>query len=1197
MTLEDALRLIEAALAPYSLSELQIDIFSGTWNKQSYRSISLELNHEYSYVKDVGAELWQLLTQQLGIQVTKLNLQDALAEYVLDQQTPGLAASPRSNIDWGEAPSISEFCGREQQLSTLEQWVMQDHCRLIAIVGIGGIGKTMLVTRLAQQLAETEHFQITVWRSLRQAPPLSELLNDLLQAISPQQQASSQLDVLMRQVLERLRQHRCLLILDNLEAVLHGGELVGTYLPRYEDYGWLLEQLGAGQHQSSILLTSREVPTEVATLSGGSKAVVRLLRLESMLIAEGAKILASKGLLMPAKQAPLQELIERYQGNPLALKIVATPIRDLYDSNIAAFLAEETQLFKDIRDLLAHQFNRLSSLERQVMYWLAINRETVTASQLETDLLPSVSQGKLRDALISLDQRSLIERIQPNSAKPTALMKLDCVSYTQQPVVMEYVNEQLIEQVYQEVQRTQIDCLRNHALMKAQAKDYVRDIQIRLIVQPILARLIESQGGSENLKHLLLQLLETQQAQAPLQPGYFAGNIINLLRQLGIELSHLDFSNLMIWQADLRMANLQKTNFSRADLNHSIFTQALNNILYAAFSPDGQRFATSHVGGEICVWQIKDGQQTAAFQGVVSFAKSIAFSPDGETLVVSNRDQIVKRLHIPSKTVRGEFYGHVGAVLSVAISIDGRFLASSGEDPAIRVWDMETGVCLKTLEQQQYWLVTLAFDPTSQIPGERHRLASGGGDQAIRLWDVETGQILQTFKGHTQAVLAVAFSPDGQILASSSADQTIRLWNARTGGAIAVWQAHDAPIWALAFSPDGQTLVSGSEDQTIKLWDVKTQHCYRTLLEHTAMVQSVAYSPDGLTLLSAAVNQSMRLWDAQTGHCLKTWQGYSKIVFNVAFHPDGQVIASCHGDKALRLWDVQTGDCLNCVQGHADHVSCVAFSPNGQLLASGSFDQTIRLWDVHSGNFLRTFRTRGWVTSVAFSPDGTLLVGSGRDRVVRFWDVRTGRCLRVVEPGVNWIEMVAFSPRQHCLASAGQDGTVKLWDTDTSQCLLTLEGHTKRTQTIAFDPTAQRLVSGSDDHTMKVWDLQTGQCLQTLQGHNRAVKSISIHPQGHLLASGSLDHTLKLWDLQQGASISTLQGHTGSIRSIAFDPEGRIIVSGSEDGTIRLWDSSTGNCLRILTVNPPYEGMNISGVTGVTDAQKETLRVLGAIEC
>ena len=477
MTYEEAIALVTATIAPQSLSELQINVLRGTWNKQSYHKMSLELNHEYSYIKDVGAQLWQMLTQELEIQVTKLNLQDVLTQYAQQKRTCDQPASlQRDRVDWGEAVDVSQFCGRHAQLATLEQWVMQDCCRLIAIAGIGGIGKTMLVTQLAQQLADTEQFDLVVWRSLRQAPPFVDFLSELMCAIAPERYASGTLarshlrtlDVTMRQLLQQLRDRRCLLVLDNVETVFSSKKLVGTYRPGYEGYGWLFQQFGEAQHQSSILLTSREIPAEVA-INEAPTASIRLLRLEPLSIEEGETILAAKKLKICAKQPQVQELIELYQGNPLALKMVAEPLKDLFDSNIAAFLAQETLLFKDIRDLLAHQFERLSWLEEQVMYWLAINREAVTAEQLQADL-PLVSLTKLRDALISLDRRSLIEKIKPTSTQFTALTSLDGVSYTQQPLVMEYVTERLIEQITQEVEQAQIDCFRSHALLKVQTK-------------------------------------------------------------------------------------------------------------------------------------------------------------------------------------------------------------------------------------------------------------------------------------------------------------------------------------------------------------------------------------------------------------------------------------------------------------------------------------------------------------------------------------------------------------------------------------------------------------------------------------------------------------------------------------------------------------------------------------------------------
>lgn len=117
-------------------------------------------------------------------------------------------------------------------------------------------------------------------------------------------------------------------------------------------------------------------------------------------------------------------------------------------------------LFNDISRLLKPQFDRLTLLERQVMDCEPIHGEPVTAKQLQIDLLPSASPVALQDALISLDRRSLIEKAKPVLAE---------ARYIQPLIVMEYVSEHLIEQVWQEVEQAQTIDFRNHALLKAQA--------------------------------------------------------------------------------------------------------------------------------------------------------------------------------------------------------------------------------------------------------------------------------------------------------------------------------------------------------------------------------------------------------------------------------------------------------------------------------------------------------------------------------------------------------------------------------------------------------------------------------------------------------------------------------------------------------------------------------------------------------
>jgi hypothetical protein len=406
---------------------------------------------------------------------------------------------------------------------------------------MGGIGKTSLSVKFAQQVQDK--FEYVIWRSLKDAPPVQSLLASLIQFLSGDRETEADLperlgDRISR-LLDYLRQHRCLLVLDNAEAILRSGSRVGQYLDGYEGYGELLRRLGEVTHKSCLVLTSREKPKEVASLEGDALPV-RSLRLKGLTEEEGRKIFAIKGLC--GSESELRTLTERFAGNALVLKVVATTILDLFDGNISEFLKQDTVVFGDIRDLLDQQFERLSNLEKDIIYWLTINREPISISELCWDFVAPVPQSQLLEALESLVRRSLVEK---NSSL-----------FTLQPVVMEYVTHRLIEQVCREIVTQNLDLFRTYALLKAQAKDYVKNAQIRLILQPVINHLIIALKSKISLENKLMNILKWRRETSPLEPGYIGGNALNLLKQLQTDLSRKDFSYLTVWQADLRGINL-----------------------------------------------------------------------------------------------------------------------------------------------------------------------------------------------------------------------------------------------------------------------------------------------------------------------------------------------------------------------------------------------------------------------------------------------------------------------------------------------------------------------------------------------------------------------------------------------------------------------------------------------------------------
>ncbi len=1085
--------------------------------------------------------------------------------------------------DWGEAVSVLAFYGRTEELNILDEWLLKDCCRLVTILGMGGVGKTSLSIKLAELMQDK--FDCIVWRSLYDAPPIDTFLSGIIEFLSEEQETETELPESLSEkislLLNLFKEMRCLVVFDNVDALFRGGSRTGQYSLGYEQYGELLERVGEADHRSCLLLTTREKPKEVASLEGEA-LLVRTLRLSGLKEGDGEEILKSKRL--KGAETQFNALVRRYGGNALALKIVGTTIQDLFDGYISEFLKEETTVFGDLRDLLEQQFERLSDGGKHIMYWLAINREPVSLSKLREDLVSPFPQLNLVETLESLGRRSLIER--------------HAVCFTLQPVVMEYVTSRLVEEVSEEIAQHQFSLFRSHALIKATAKDYVRETQIRLILYPTIDRLIQLFQGKKNLEYQLTQILLHQQEKSPLEPGYLAGNILNLLNQLGTNLTGYDFSGLTIWQADLRDVNLQNTNFAYANIARCTFSQTFGAIYAVAFSPDGELLAVGDSNGEIHLYQVRDVQPVLICTRHKSWVTSLAFSPDGKILASGSTDYTIKLWDVSTGQCLRTLEGHTNEVWSVAFSQDNCTLASGSDDDTVKLWNTSTGECLKTLQGHLSWALSVVFKAESQ-------LLSGSDDRTVKLWDINTGECIQSFeKHHNGGIRSISLSPNHQILASGSEDRSIRLWNTQTGECLKTLLGHSNRVFSVAFSPQGDILASGGHDHQVKLWSLDTGECFKTLQGHFSWVFAVAFSPQGKLLASGGHDQTVKLWSVDTGECLNTLQGYTNQILSVSFSPVsaslpstiGQIVASSSRDRTVRLWDTATGECLKVLKGHSNWVYSAIFHPQGNMLISSSGDKTVKIWDVRSGQTLRTLQGhRAAVLSIALSPDSQTIASGSEDSTIKLWNIRSGQILKTLQGHEAAIWSVAFISQGEILASGSWDQTVRLWDIHTGECLRTLQGHTSWIWSIAIAPDGNTLASASPDRTIRLWNPRTGECLKVLPADTNWLQSIAFSPDGRILASTSHDLTIKLWDVCTGQCLKVLHGHTGLVWSLAFSPDNQTLVSGGDDETIRLWDIVTGKCLKTMRASKPYEQMNIFGVKGLTEATTATLTSLGAV--
>ncbi|BAY49429.1 pentapeptide repeat protein [Scytonema sp. HK-05] len=1141
------------------------------------------------FKRELGVDRQSLeyLFRAFGLELTQADLTSPASS----QET--VSRWTNSQQDWDTAVDASAFYGREVELTQLWQWIVSERCRIVGLLGIGGIGKSTIAVKAA--LGMQAEFEIVVWRSLANAPPLDELLSSLLTFLMPLYGEDPIIPTTLAQQISKLMQYlrsrRCLLLLDNAETILQR-EAVGQWLSGYEGYGQLLRTIGDTSHQSCLLLTSREKPREIALMEG-AQVLVRSLTLSGLTPDDGRAIFRQKGAFT-GSQAEWETLIHHYGGNPLALKLVAAAIEDLFNGSITEvlpYLSQGLAVFEDIRDLLSRQFARLCEAEQKTLSWFAIHREPVSISDIRENVVDPAAQQSVPNLINSLLRRSLIE-------------KTDGLFFLQ-PVVMEYVTERFVQLLCIEFETQQLNVWQTHPLLPVQAKDYIREIQRRLIVQPVMERLLSRFGSVTAIEAQAKHLLR-QQGQ---KPGYVAGNLINLLVQLQVDLRGSDFSGLVVQQADLRQVDLAGVNFQNADLTKSIFSETFSIAMSIDLSPDGQTMAVGDSSGNIYLWNISTTQLLATFSGHIGWVWSVAFSPDGNMLATGSTDSSVRLWDVQSGRCLQVLTEHTGGVRSVSFSVDGQQLASGSEDKTVRLWNLQ-GQCLRVLKGHTQSVYSVHFAPNQQT------LASSSNDTTVRIWDVSNGNCLSILQGHTTGAQCVRYSPDGQLLASGCRDGSIRLWSGDCShnraskpsiinSSVKLLQGHTDWVWNIAFSADGHWLASASLDGTLRLWSIQDGQPIYVLEGHTHDVFGLAISADSQLLVSTGEDQTVRLWHLQSGKSLKMLRGYTGGIHSLSLSSDDQILASSGQNEMIQLWHLQPDGNLSSYHPYKtfpsptrrmSSFSNVSFSPDNQTLAINRHDESIALWNIQTGHLDRWSAHNAAVWTVLFSPTGQILASSSYDCTVRLWDVQTHHCLHVLRGHQNGIAAIAFDKSGQWLASGSFDLTIRFWDVQTGECLRVSQGHIGAIFALAFDSGGHRLASGSQDQTVRLWDGQTGECLKVLQGHTGAVWTVAISPNGRFLASGGDDQTIRLWDLQTGHCLHILGEHTGWVRSLIFSSNGQILFSGSDDRTIKLWDVQAGRCIETLMVNRLYEGMNIQGATGLTVAQRATLKALGAID-
>ena len=536
-------------------------------------------------------------------------------------------------------------------------------------------------------------------------------------------------------------------------------------------------------------------------------------------------------------------------------------------------------------------------------------------------------------------------------------------------------------------------------------------------------------------------------------------------------------------------------NSATGEMVRSIEAHA-KDVLSVAFSPDGQSLLTGGADKSVHLWSTVDGKLLRTFANHTDEVRSLATSLDGTHIATGCRDGSVRIWNAQTGQLLNTLRQHTREIRSIAFSPSGRTILTASLDHTARLWSISDGSLLQTfrpsassdelLQAEQrdgnVRAVRLDYVRDATISPDGRSVLATSTKGAARLWDLETGVWIRTFEGSTEVMSTVRFSPDGKSLVCAGANNRAHLWNlddgalSRTlsgprkgsmdlvstpqGGVIGEWVWNPekvAGIRGASFSPDGLTLATGGFDGVIRLWDVSTGQQLHSFPPRSVVstgvdtgITSVEFSRDGRLLLAThqGVVEVFEI-GPNIGRDSITLQGHSSIVNRAVFSGDGSLILSASQDGTAKLWNsglafllrtfnrtseglVKKGSIYTRVRNDGP-VRAVALSSNGRLAASGGDDGVLTLWDTSTGAVRREleFVDSGY-WSLAFSPDSSTILTGRRDGLAQLIDVATGQETCRLMGHTGQVGSAVFSPDGRFVATTSLDGTSRIWDV--AQC-------------------------------------------------------------------------------------------------------------------------------------------------------------------
>lgn len=569
-----------------------------------------------------------------------------------------------------------------------------------------------------------------------------------------------------------------------------------------------------------------------------------------------------------------------------------------------------------------------------------------------------------------------------------------------------------------------------------------------------------------------------------------------------------------------------------------------NPVRSINFSPDGRYLATAENDGKVTIWDSLSGLSKTYLANKIENLSTINFNPKGDQIFTFS-DKTGLSIW---KVTDGSLVTNVPESTRWRMggfNNDGDKVAIINDNGQVKLLNLLGGT-------QEIINAHKGSVHACNFNKEGTYLVTGGVDNLAKIWRVNDGSWVATLEGHNDSINSVEFDIAGKRIVTASADNTARVWDAITGRQIHVLPGHNAPITAAKFSFDGKRIFTIGEDNMIKIWDSTSGLTLTTLEGNKGGITAFALHAIDNKLITAGSNGDLKVWKGDTDKLLASFEGRSGKILGLFNANNACVVTSQKENKdyIVKIWDMVNNRLLSTLKGHTYDISTCSFSPDNKRAVTASDDEKTIVWNLADNKPL--FWLKGH--AAYFSPDGNKIITVCNDKNTILWDANTGKEIATFQGNNGWLMSACFSPDGSKIIIASRDSTAKIWRIKDQKLMPTLSGNLGALVTAEFSPDGNSIITASDDGTPKVWNSNNGIMRLSLEGHKGKVSAASFSPDGLFIVTAGSDGITNIWDSASGKLLCKLENHRGAVLSAKFNAEGTRLITTGKDGSVKLWD-------------------------------------------